>query len=357
MKIPISRVVLPLVGLSMGVLGIYHVQAKSQGESLTVPPEQPARVPFEHVVAASGMVEAQSENIAIGTALPGLVLDVYVPSRDVGKFVKAGTPLFRIDDRHLKAQLAVAEAELVSTKARLARLENQPRPEELPASLAKVNAAKAKTARLLADYERAKPLVTTSAISREEYVTRQLTYEAAVQEQAQSQADYDLLKAGAWKPDLTIAEAAIKEANAKVEQLKTEIARAVALAPADGVVLQVNIRPGERISELDSRPLMVLGNTRTVHVRVDVDERDIPRFQPGSSAKAYSRGDTKHELALRFVRVEPLAIPKKSLTGDNTERVDTRVLQVIYAIEKADQTVYMGQQLDVFIDSSKPAAR
>jgi multidrug resistance efflux pump len=352
MKIPISRVVLPLVGLSMGVLGFYHVQAKSQGESLTLPPEQPARVPFEQVVAATGMVEAQSENIAIGTALPGLILDVYVPSREVGKFVKSGTPLFRIDDRHLKAQLAVAEAELISAKARLIRLENQPRPEELPSSLAKVNAAKAKTARLLADYERAKPLVSTSAVSREEFVTRQLTFEAAVQEQAQAQAEYDLLKAGAWKPDLAIADAAIKEATAKVEQLKIEIARAVVVAPTDGVVLQVNIRPGERISELDTKPLMVLGDIRTFHVRVDVDERDIPRFQAGSPAKAYSRGDTKHELALRFVRVEPLAIPKKSLTGDNTERVDTRVLQVLYAIEKPNNTVYVGQQLDVFIDSA-----
>ena len=60
---------------------------------------------------------------------------------------------------------------------------------------------------------------------------------------------------------------------------------------------------------------------------------------------------TGHEVRLRFVRVEPLVIPKKALTGENTERVDTRVLQAIYAIDRADHPIYVGQQLDVFIDS------
>jgi HlyD family secretion protein len=126
--------------------------------------------------------------------------------------------------------------------------------------------------------------------------------------------------------------------------------------PVDGVVLQVNIRPGERISELDTKALMVLGDIRTFHVWVDVDERDIPRFRPGAKASAYPRGETSHALGLRFVRVEPLAIPNKALTGDNTERVDTRVLQVLYAIDRADHPVYVGQQLDVFIDSGKAIA-
>ena len=45
------------------------------------------------------------------------------------------------------------------------------------------------------------------------------------------------------------------------------------------------------------------------------------------------------------------------VTGDNTERVDTRVLQAIYAIEPSEHTVYVGQQLDVFIETSESRAR
>lgn len=351
MNLARNRFVLPVLALSMGVLGFYHVQRTSQTPSLLTPPEHPARAPYESVVAASGVVEAEMENIAIGAALPGLVLEVHVPSSLVGRRVKAGDPLFRIDDRHLKAQRAVAEAQLTAAKAGLDKLEQQPRPEDLPPLLAKVNAAKANTARLRDDYERSKRLIGTGAITQEEYVNRQLAHEAGVYEQAQAQAEYDRLKAGAWKPDLAIAQAAVHEAQAKVEQLKTEIERALVVAPADGVVLQVNVRPGERIGEFDVKPLMILGETRTLHVRLDIDERDIPRFHPGAVAKAYPRGDSRWELNLRFIRVEPFVMPKKALTGENTERVDIRVLQAIYAIETEPALVYVGQQLDVFIRS------
>lgn len=351
MNLSVNRLLLPVLGLGMGVLGISHVQLQSRTAPLTAPPESPPRVPFEQAVAATGIVEAETENIAVGAAMPGLVLEVFVPSSKVGQRVSAGAPLFRIDDRHLKAQLGVAEAQVASAKAALAKLQQQPRPEDLPPSLAKIKAAAAKANRLLDDYQRTKRIIGTGAISNEEHTTKLLTYEAAVHEQAQAQAEYDLLKAGAWKPDLAVAEAAVKEAQARVDQLKIEIDRAVVAAPVDGVVLQVNVRPGERIGELETKPLMVLGETRICHVRVDVDERDLPRFRPGANAVAYPRGETSHELALRFVRVEPMAIPKKALTGENTERVDTRVLQVIYAIETRSLPVYVGQQVDVFIRS------
>src|SRR5262245_21482230 len=209
MKSSQLRFVLPLLGLSMGALGFYHVQQRSQNAPLTIPPESPARVPFGDAIAGSGVVEAETENIAIGPALPGLVLEVHVPSSKVGQRVKAGEPLFRVDDRHLKAQLAVAEARLTSAKAALAKLEQQPRPEELAVSLAKLKAATAKMTLWEDQYQRGKQLSSKGVISQEEYVTRHLTYETTAHDKAQAQAEYDLIKAGAWKPDLMIAEATV----------------------------------------------------------------------------------------------------------------------------------------------------
>jgi hypothetical protein len=97
---------------------------------------------------------------------------------------------------------------------------------------------------------------------------------------------------------------------------------------------------------------MVLGDVSTFHVRVDIDDRDVAQFRQTARARAYPRGETAHELALHCVRVEPLDVPKKTLTGENTERVDTRVLQVIYAIGQAEHPVYVGQQLEVFIEGN-----
>src|SRR5262249_58321122 len=129
----------------------------------------------------------------------------------------------------------------------------------------------------------------------------------------------------------------VLEAHSQIEQVKTEIIRATVTAPVDGVVLQVNVRAGERVSDRDAKPLMVLGDISTYHVRVDIDERDIARFRRGAPAKAYPRGETAHEMTMRFVRVEPLVVPKKSLTGENTERWDSRVLQGLYAIQRSER--------------------
>jgi len=352
----ISRVVLPLLAIAMGGLGFYHVNRQSQSAPSAAPPQDPAASPYEASIAASGVVEASTENIAIGAALPGLVLEVYVPSDQVGTHVTAGQPLFRVDDRHLKSQLQVAEAQRTMAEAQLAKLEAQPRPEELPPSLARVKAAAAKAALMEDQYERAKRLFEKHALAHAEFVERERDFEAATQEQIRAQAEYDLLKAGAWQPDIDIAKAAVIEARSQVEQVKTEIDRATVVSPVDGVVLQVNVRPGERVSDRDAKALVVLGDISTYHVRVDIDERDIARFRRGAPARAYPRGESAHELTMRFKRVEPFVVPKSALTGENTERVDTRVLQVLYAIEQTNHPVYVGQQLDVFINSDTVVA-
>src|SRR5262249_60293528 len=106
--------------------------------------------------------------------------------------------------------------------------------------------------------------------------------------------------------------------------------------------------------------LIVLGDVSQKHVRVDIDENDTPRFRRGAPAIARLRGDPRREFRLHFVRVEPYVVPKKSLTGDSTDRVDTRVLQVIYALELPPNgpyratDVYMGHHPDVFIEPEPP---
>ena len=90
-------------------------------------------------------------------------------------------------------------------------------------------------------------------------------------------------------------------------------------------------------------------------MRVDVDEFDIPRFRPGAPAVAVPRGNLQQRYPLEFVRVEPFVMPKKSLTGDTTERVDTRVLQVIYALDPTGlPPLFVGQQVEVYVDSAAP---
>src|SRR5262249_25930780 len=122
--------------------------------------------------------------------------------------------------------------------------------------------------------------------------------------------------------------------------------------PGEAEVLQVKIRAGEFAPAATTEtPLVLLGRSKPLHVRVDVDEHEGWRVRPGAAGVGHLRGNADVKTPLRFVRFEPFVVPKKSLTGDSTERVDTRVLQVIYRVERDDLPLFVGQQLDVFIDA------
>jgi hypothetical protein len=101
-----------------------------------------------------------------------------------------------------------------------------------------------------------------------------------------------------------------------------------------------------------STPLMLLGNDDRLHVRVDVDENDAWRFHPCASAIASVRGNPELKTPVKFEHTDPDVVPRMSLTGDSTQRVDSRVLQVIYSFDRGSIPVYVGQQMDVFIEVS-----
>jgi multidrug efflux pump subunit AcrA (membrane-fusion protein) len=192
------------------------------------------------------------------------------------------------------------------------------------------------------------------SIGEEDVRQKMLATRAAKAQLVQAQKQLDLLNAGAWEKDKIIAEANVKLAEAQIEQTRTDLDRALVRAPVDGKVLQVNVRPGEFVGAPPSQALVVLGSIEQLHVRVDIDEHDIPRafshFRTDVPAFASPRGDPSQRFPMTFVRVEPFVVPKKSLTGDNTERVDTRVLQVIYRVEGDTPGLFVGMQVDAFID-------
>jgi HlyD family secretion protein len=345
---------LPL--LAIGLIGfsvMYLAQAKERLPKVP-PPIQPAANPFHNTVAGAGMVEPETENISVGTSLPGIVVEVTVK---VGQHVKAGNPLFRIDDREKKAELKVRQAMLADATASLERLEAMPRPEELPAAEAKVKETKADWDNWEQQWSRGEKLVSTRAISDEEFLERKQSAVQARERYNRAIADLNLLKAGSWEPDKRVAKSAVERVQSQINQAQTELDRLTVRALVDCEVLQVNVRPGEYVGATAGQALIVLGSVTQLNVRVDIDEYDIPRFIPDAPARATLKGQSADFFPLKFVRIEPYVVPKKSLTGDNTERVDTRVLQVIYAIDATGKRLFVGQQLDVFIDASNELPR
>jgi biotin carboxyl carrier protein len=255
---------------------------------------EPSINPYKNTIAASGIVEAVDKNILIGAPEEGLVTKMFV---FVGDKVVRGQPLFQLDTRTLEAQLILQQSNVEVARATLIRLQDQ--------------------------LNRLKTVQDPRAISMDELKTRE--------------------------NDVNVARAQLQAALAAVEQTRRLIERLTVRAPKDGVILQDNIREGEYVAR--NATTMILGNLEYLQVRASIDEQNAGWFNPASRAIAYPKNNTTIAIPLKFVRIEPYVLPKVSLTGASDERVDTRVLQVIYSFNQPKgYHIYVGQQLDLFIE-------
>lgn len=292
------KFLLPLlasIGLLVAIVTVF--QESSTPEPQAGPGAVPTS-PYNSFVAGAGIIEARHGNIEIGSPVSGIVSELLVK---VGDHVKAGDPLFRIDDRDLQAQLSTAEARL------------------------KVAEAEARQPKHQLKYNQGMVRRDSGAVS-----AQRLT---------------DL------RDQLAAAQANLRLAQAQINQIKVEIDRHLVRAPVGGQVLRLTLRLGEYLAAGGTAPLLLFGQDKSLYLRVNVDETDAWRVKPGAPAVAFAQGNPHIRVPLKFEYVEPYVVPKTSLTGQPTERSDTRVLQVLYSFDRDDKPLYIGQQMDVFIQS------
>jgi HlyD family secretion protein len=281
------------VGLAFALFSVFGRPAAPKTEPLVLPPTSS----YQSAVAGIGVVEPQSEVIAIGSDLQGLVRTVHVK---VGDKVEAGAPLFTLDERDIDAMIKTLEASLAATKIQ-----------------AQDSAAQFAIVRNIED----KRAVAKDDVNRRKFASE-------------------------------LSKARINEVEAQLLQAQTTKERLTISAPIAGEILSVNVRPGEIVGQVTGEPLMRLGDTSVLHVRVEIDEENTGKINPLSPAKGIRRGDTKTEIPLKFIRFEPFVRPKQNLAAAG-QRVDTRVLQVIYAIGNLKNAPFVGEQMDVFIENTK----
>ena len=286
-----------IVGVAIAMFAVFDTNHPAAVTASAVPVEH---APFASYVAGTGITETGRGNVSIGTSVSGVVREVDV---QVGDQVHAGDALFKIDDRDLQAKLLVARADVEQARTALAK----PR-------------------------------------HRLDFLTHlQRLDRAAISVETVSNA----------RDDVDAADSALAATGALVGQIQVEIERSVVRAPAAGRVLQINVRPGELASSGGpAKPLMLVGDDTRMYLRVDVDENDAWRVRPDANARAFVRGNPRLVIPLRFEYIEPYVTPKTSLTGQSTERSDVRVLQVLYSVERGTLPVYLGQQMDAFIQAA-----
>ena len=310
-----SRMGLPIIALIGVLVAAYFIFRDLPDRELTEPEQTPLTATGELAngprVAGAGIVEPSSEIIDIGTALSGLVTDLRVTP---GDFVDMGQPLFVVDQRAARARLSEANAAIAEARAAI---------------------AEAKTARDTAQQQLDlyAAIEDTAAVSRTEVIRAEGSAASAASR-------------------LQLSQARLAAAQAAAGSARTELERLTVRAPIAGEILAVNIRPGEFVSTMgaNSEPFIRMGETRPLHIRIDIDEDEATRVAHGQPAIVSPRGAAGQRFEATFVRAEPLVVPKRSLTNSAAERVDVRVLQMIFALPAEAREVFrVGQQVDAFI--------
>lgn len=300
-KMQIAIPLLALVGL---IFAVYTMVSTNRDLSSIAPPSVPYTVTKATntdmiTISGNGIVESSSENIKIGSHLSGVTNKVFVK---VGQYVKKGAPLFQLDTSDAEAEVAVRTAQVEVAEAQLTK-----------------SMTRLKFYQDIDDKE---------AIAREELIAR--------------------------KNDAATSSASLLEAKANLQKAETQLGLHLVRSPIDGEILQVNIHPGEFAQAGDlSNTLIVLGDTRHLNVRVDIDEYDLGALHQNPTATISPKGNSAIKLNGVLVRVEPYLKPKQNLAGVGNELVDTRVLQLLFQIKEVSPPVFVGQQVDVTIESNK----
>ncbi|MGE8176808.1 efflux RND transporter periplasmic adaptor subunit [Pseudomonas fluorescens] len=285
--------VLAVIGVLAGVTAAYLLGRTPR----PLPPAfAPASSTYDTAIYANGIIESEQpggSNIVIYPQVSGPITQVLVQE---GQAVTRGTPLVTIDDAVPRANFELAQASL-------------------------------KTA-------------------QDQYTKRLASY--GIDPKSISKDTLDTAKDTAAQ-----AQAALKAANATLAQYAIK-------APVDGVVLAINTTVGSYVSPQGAydpyiqqfSPLLVMSAEQThLAVRCYVDEILIARLPTPEHIRAQMLihgSDIK--VPLEFVRVQPYVSPKIQLSNQRQEKVDLRVLPVVFRFEKKDlPMVYPGQLVDVFI--------
>ncbi len=282
---------------------------------------------------------APAKVLALGRLEPdGEVVSVSAPSSNgdsrIEKLnVREGESVHRNDilavldsERRLKADRDAQRKRVEQAREKIARTELEVRTTrlQLEASLA---SAEARLDLAKDNLRRRQRLLSSSATSREEYDTARIefqTAQATVREAQGKLERYKTVEESQELVDIVLSRQDVAIAEASLEQAEANLEYAYVRAPLDGTILDISLRPGERIGQAS---LLEMGATHNMMARVEVYESDVPRIRRAQSVFLTAK---PLEAALRGTveRISTLVKKQQIVDADPAANTDARVVEV-----------------------------
>jgi len=351
--------VLSAVGL---IVGGFVAYLGGRTQPALPPAFNPAANPYKDGIYASGILEsnqASGQNINVYPEVSGTVKEIPVKE---GQEVHKGDLLLQIDDSIQKATVEQLQSQSMAALSALEGLRAQPRKENLEVAEAQAVAAQAalKTAEDSWKKQNLAYELNPKAIGKDALDNAANAMAAAKANLEVAERQRDLTKAGAWTYDIHNQERQYQASQKAYLSASALLSKYSLRAPRGGRVLAINPTVGSYVSAqgaYDSytesmTPVIVLGSSETeLNVRAYVDEILVPRLPAPEKMKAQMtvRGSNV-KIDLEYVRTQPIVSPKIELSNQRQERVDVRVLPIIFKVKPVKgANLYPGQLVDVYI--------
>jgi HlyD family secretion protein len=350
---------LSVIGIVVGLIAAYvfGIERKAQPPAFA-----PVSSPYETAIYANGIVESDQSggsNINIFPEVAGPITGLMVHE---SQKVTAGMPLLTIEDSVQKASTEQLRLQADAAQALLKELQAQPRRETLAIAKAQVDLGESnlKVARDQYDKRRASFDIDARSISKDVLDTAEDAVSQAAAALDVARKSYELSKAGAWSYDILNQRRQYESLRQSYRAASALLGKYTVRAQTDGVVLAVNATAGSYVSTQGAYdaytqaldPVVVMSSPQvTLAVRCYIDEILVSKLPTPAHIRAQmSIRGTDVKVALEFVRVQPYVSPKIELSNQRQEKVDLRVLPVIFRFKMQTPTMaYPGQLVDVYI--------
>ncbi len=312
--------------------------------------DERAVLPEGTFIAGNGIIEPADRETKVSSHVPGRIKRIAVQEGDV---VAAGAPIAELENDAEKAALEAAEADLSVKRAELMRTARGLRKEDRDAIVADTESAKARAELSKGAMERLETAARGGAATADELdrARRQSEVDRGALEAAEARRKAALT--GARSEDVMVAQANVQAAIARRDQARSTLERLTIRAPIAGQILQVKLRAGEYYNQLGADPIAVMGDTRKLRVRMDVDERDVGKVVLGARAFATLNAYPGRRLTGKVVQVGRRMGRKNIRTDDPAERIDTKILEVVFELDDLEGLV-PGLRVVSYVDVAQP---
>ncbi len=229
--------------------------------------------------------------------------------------------------------------------------------QERSEALSTVRAAQAVLENSQSEMDRRQKLYAAGVISREELERYEREYNVAKAEHQETVERHSLVDDRSRQEDIDFARADVELARAGLADAQAKYEKTIIRSPIDGTVLRKHHRNGESVSNSSTvpDPILTIGDTNLLRVRVDVDETDVNKIRVGQKAYVTADAFGKQQFWGRVVQVGQQLGPKNVRTDEPTERVDRKILETLVELDRGSE-LPMGLRVDAYIVANDEVA-